>query len=63
MSRALIITGIVVTIIILVAMLGDGGTQREAFLALTAALLGYLLGLATKHEMWVWVKKHGKTTK
>lgn len=63
MSRALTVTGIVITIIILVVMLTDGGTQREAFLALTATLLGYLLGLATKYEMWVWVKKHGKTTK
>lgn len=63
MSRALTVTGIIITIIVLVVMLADGGTQREAFLALTAALLGYLLGLATKYEMWVWVKKHGKTTK
>lgn len=63
MSRPLIVAGIVVTVIILIVMLTDNGTQREAFLALTAALLGYLLGLATKYEMWVWVKKHGKTTK
>ena len=49
MSRTLIVTGIVITIIVLIIMLADGGTQREAFLALTASVLGYLLGLATKH--------------
>lgn len=63
MNRALIVTGIIVTIGILIAMFVDGGTGREALLALTATLLGYLLGLITKHEIWVWVKTHGKTTK
>lgn len=63
MNRVLIVTGIIVTIGILIAMFVDGGTGREALLALTATLLGYLLGLITKHEIWVWVKTHGKTTK
>lgn len=63
MSRALVITGIIVSVGILIAMFSDNGTQREAVLALTAAILGYLIGLVTKHEMWVWVTKHGKTTK
>lgn len=63
MSRALTVTGIIITGAILVVMFADGGTEREALLALTATLLGYFLGLVTKHEMWVWVKKHGKTTK
>lgn len=63
MSRALIITGSVVTAGILVAMLTDNGTRREVLIALTAFLLGTFIGLLTKHEMWVWVKKHGKTTK
>lgn len=63
MSKALIITGIVVAAGILIVMFADNGTEREALLALTAAVLGYLLGLITKHEIWVWVKTHGKTTK
>lgn len=63
MNKALIVTGIVVAAGILIAMFADGGTQREAFLTLTASVLGYLLGLITKHEIWVWVKTHGKTTK
>lgn len=63
MSRALTITGIVVATGILVAFFADGGTRREVLIALTAFALGNFIGLVVKHEMWVWVKKYGKTGK
>jgi hypothetical protein len=37
--------------------------MNELLLALIAFALGYLCGLLTKHELWVWVKKHGIKTK
>jgi len=30
---------------------------------LIAFALGYICGLITKHEMWIWVKKHDGETK
>lgn len=36
--------------------------MNELLLALTAFALGYLCGLLTKHEIWVWAKRHGKET-
>jgi hypothetical protein len=35
----------------------------DMLLAIIAFILGFAAGLLTKHELWQWVKKHGKTTK
>ena len=37
--------------------------MNELLIALIAFAAGYLCGLITKHELWQWVKKHGKTGK
>lgn len=37
--------------------------MNELLLALGAFALGYICGLLTKREMWVWVKKHGSKAK
>ena len=37
--------------------------MSELLLALLAFALGYICGLLTKHELWVWVKTHGGKTK
>lgn len=37
--------------------------MTDMLFILVAFAIGYLCGLFTKHEIWVWVKKHGKTAK
>jgi len=34
--------------------------MNEVIFALIAFALGYICGLLTKHELWVWVKTRGK---
>lgn len=34
--------------------------SEQILIALAAFALGYLCGLLTKHELWVWVKTRGK---
>ena len=38
--------------------------MNELIIAIIAFAAGYVCGFITKHELWVWVKKHGsKDTK
>lgn len=37
--------------------------MNDILFILIAFVLGYICGLITKHELWVWVKKHGTKAK
>ena len=37
--------------------------MTDMLFILIAFAIGYICGLITKYEMWVWVKKHGSKAK
>lgn len=37
--------------------------MNEALITIVIFALGYLCGIATKHEILVWVMRHGKAVK